>query len=379
MTVNTLAATQITINGKGMKELKNLIKKHKKNSYLNALNHVKIEVINSEQIKVTRIDEKNNLTIVKTIDTLYNETGAVKTFLLPIEQIKKVKGIKKDSVYSIKLLDKNKIEFNNNGIKSTFIIPEHNEFPNEPKINNIVEHGQLTNNDYEHLKQASIYTIQSNLRPVLENVLIRKGEIIATDSHRLYKAKTQKMDNENDVLLHRTLVEMILDNEDKKVFNAFVKTSDNITIIETEKTKYYYVDNNGAAYPQIDKLIPFDFNQVFIIKNTKQFKETIKEAVRITKNVLNNKITLKIVNKNQIEIVASNDIESMNIMFDIKSEGVDDGFEIHFNSKYLYDAIKSFNDTDEIKFNIVEKLRPFVVNKVGDEQTISLILPIRPI
>ena len=57
-------------------------------------------------------------------------------------------------------------------------------------------------------------------------------------------------------------------------------------------------------------------------------------------------------------------------------DSIEDGFRIAFSSKYMMDALRSF-DSDEVKLLFNGEVKPIIVKANDNDDLIQLILPIR--
>src|SRR5690606_8290015 len=140
----TVTNVKVTLNGESMKELKNMVKKHKHNKKYPVLSNIKIDLLDNGKIKVTHInvDYDREVQTEKVIDVLHSNSNA-STFLIPADTIKKLTGIKKDSIYSFEILENGKINFNNNGISQTIQSSDPDSFLQSQQHENMQMHGTI--------------------------------------------------------------------------------------------------------------------------------------------------------------------------------------------------------------------------------------------
>lgn len=376
-TLNELK-TKVVMTGKEFKELKNIIKWHKENKQHDVMNNVKITLLDNE-IKATLIDDK--MTVIKHIKSESSNNN--EEFLLPIETIKNVKYIKNNDTYSLELVDDNQLILNDNGIEATITLHELTQYPNETSYadkNNIVNHGTLFDSDYDSLK-ASILTISSiESRPILRNSLIRKNYIVSTDSHRLYYSELNNINTENDIVLHEDLLKKIVSNETKRGFKATVYTNDKHTIISTDSTDYLY-RNIGGNYPDIERLIPDHEEIEFTINDTQSLNEIAQRMNKIANKDKNSVMSMKLFNKNQIELETYNADRTKHMKVNLEIEllkGMSEiDFKISFSSKYLLDALKQLDNKKPLRLSFNGNIRPFIIKNTDNDTKFSLLLPVR--
>ena len=130
----------------------------------------------------------------------------------------------------------------------------------------------------------------------------------------------------------------------------------------------------NGNYPDTNKLIPEKFD-IKIKVNLNSFYNAIDRASLLTNAEEKNIIKLEL-KKNQMIISSNipeigNVEEKININYDIK-----ENFKISFSSKYMMDALKTF-DSEEIELSFNGEIKPIIINYVDNKELIQLILPIR--
>ena len=89
------------------------------------------------------------------------------------------------------------------------------------------------------------------------------------------------------------------------------------------------------------------------------------------------KNTIKLETKNDKMIISSNIPEIGNVEEKIQIEkNTKKDIKISFSSKYMMDAIKTFN-SEEIELCFNGEIKPIILNYVDNDDLIQLILPIR--
>lgn len=379
MTIQTKINTKAVIAGDQFKEVKNIYKGYKKSNVKNypILQFVKFEIHENNTATVTYATTR--LTVQKQIELLEGVKGS---FLVPIDTLRKVTRIKNDSIYSFEYdAEKNQLHFNNNGIKQRLITALPEEYPELPTVSRIKKAGSVNYNDLQSIKAANISTSSMDSRPILKYVVLRGNKVISTDSHRLYQNTLETLDTSNDILLHEEMVKSLVGNENKKDFKASIGTNEHreYTFIETEKGNKYLYRNNGGNYPQTDRLIPNEFNNVFTIHDVEFFKNIVENISKLSKE-RNSVMRFEIKDNNTLRVYAKLDeVGSVDELINIHSDYVEEGFKISFSSKYMLDAIKQTTNkkTQGIKFNLMGAMRPFIVNDIDNEDEFSLLLPVR--
>lgn len=262
-------------------------------------------------------------------------------------------------------------EFNLNGINP-------NEFPNldldetkEPIVMNTEIFKDIIN-------QTVFATSPSETRPLLTGLNFRISnnelEVLATDSYRLAR-KVVKLDHniENDiniVIPGKNLVELtkMLDDDE-----AFLELH-----LFTNKILFKYKDMVflssllSGTYPTNSDVIPQNFNIELECMFDDLFN-MIDRASLLTSDREKNTIKLSL-NKN-ILMISSNspEIGKVEEKMEVSS---DKEINIAFSSKYMLDAIKSFNK-DKVIICMNSDSSPIIIKNSEDETLTQLVLPIK--
>ena len=229
------------------------------------------------------------------------------------------------------------------------------------------------------INQTVFATSNQESRPILTgvNVKINRNimECTATDSYRLSK-KIIELDNEvsepvDIIIPTRNLNELLklLNDEDSLELNIF----NNKIIFRFDSITMLSRIINGT-YPDVNKLIPDSFDLIVNV-NLNDFYDAIDRASLLTNE--NEKNTIKFETKGNTVIVSSNLPEKGNVEEKLSCEkNVEKDIKIAFSSKYMLDAINSFNcDQVELMFN--GEIKPIIIKNAEDDKLTQLILPIR--
>src|SRR5690554_827080 len=236
----------------------------------------------------------------------------------------------------------------------------------------------------EVVKETNFATADNEKRPILTGVNLKYHEnhlyAVATDSYRLsqksLKLRTAHEDF-NLVAPNKSLDELskILDH-----FNEEVEMYINPNKVLFKLNKILFQTRLlEGTYPDTFKIIPTSFPTVI------QFnKEALLSAVdRVSLlsprdresnyNII--KLTLR---PDQVVEISSTNSEVGDAKEEIiPSADVEGGLiSIAFSSKYLNEALKSFNSS-EVTLNFAGEIKPFVVKGEQDPDLLHLILPVR--
>ena len=262
-------------------------------------------------------------------------------------------------------------EFNLNGINPSDFPNLDLEETNEPIIID-------TENFKTLINQTFFATSQNESRPLLTGINFRINdnllEVMATDSYRLSR-KVINLDgnNYNDiniVIPSKNLVElckMLDDDKDNLELHIF-----NNKILFKYKNILFLSRLLSGTYPATSSIIPNEF-EISINCNANELYEMIDRASLLTSD--RDKNTIKLLLEKKILTILSNSPEIGKVEEKIKVD-CDKEVSISFSSKYMLDAIKSFNK-DNIKININNDNSPIIINSDEEKDLIQLVLPIK--
>ena len=230
------------------------------------------------------------------------------------------------------------------------------------------------------INQTLFATSTQESRPALTGLNFKiEGdtlECVATDSYRLAK-KIIKLSNNvvekiNIIIPTKNLYELVkLFNDDEgdmelHIFNNKVIFKFNSIIMLSRLV-------NGT-YPDTSKLIPTSFSITMEVKLDDLYN-AIDRASLLTNESDKNTIKLE-TSDNSIKLSSNipeigNVEETVNLV-----NSVDDEFRIAFSSRYMMDALRSF-EGDEVELLFNGEVKPIIVKEKGNDDLIQLILPIR--
>lgn len=372
--------TSIEVKSNVIKDIKKIFKGHRKNKHYEIFNFLLVEVNEKEQMVVSYTT--NTITVQKSFNVIDTFVANSSSFLLPIQSIKDLKYLGKDEVIKFTIIDNQTFSIEREGIETTIPTLDADDFPSVQSLLNkdftlmevdLEGTDYLNKNDLKPFLKAGMSVSTSETRPVLTNMALVNGEIISTDSHRLFKGKTIMKKNENTTLLPIDMFVKANDLLEKhELFqlacndqNEIKLISDSLTIIERS------ADGN---YPDISRLLPNDFKLEFTIEKIHQFVtaiDTIKgnqALVTMTYDKNNKMIELKATDNNQ----TSTTTLPVKIKYD---RSIDHNFKISFSAFYVKTAIQQM-DKNYTNFKFVSNMRPFVIdNDVNKDM--ALVLPVR--
>lgn len=230
------------------------------------------------------------------------------------------------------------------------------------------------------INQTIFATSMQESRPVLTGVNFKINnnimEVTATDSYRLSKKRiildSEVKDDIDIIIPNRNLneiIKLISDNDNKIELHIFT----NKVIFKVENLIIMTRLINGN-YPDTNKLIPNEF-ELKVKVNLINLYNSIDRASLLTN--AEEKNTIKLETKKDIMIISSNIPEIGNVEEKIKiKKNIDKDIKISFSSKYMMDAIKTF-ESEEIELSFNGEIKPIILNYVDNDDLTQLILPIR--
>ena len=341
---------------------------------------IKFELTNKKLI-LTASD--NDITIQTHIDCNDTDIITVKAEGSIIIQGKYISDIVRklpDKYINIEVVDELKIliytensEFNLNGISES-------EYPNID-LGESKSHIELSPSVLKEIvNQTAFATSIDENKAILNGINFNiTGDMLecnATDSYRLAR-KVIKLDkvskeNQNIVIPSRNLVEFtrIIDDSDEMIE---IHIFNNKILFKYQNLLFQSRLINGT-YPNTSNLLPKDY-LVKLHFNINNFYDVVDRVSILTSDKDKNTVTLETDGNNLIMKSSSAEIgrveEKMTIT---KDQDID--VKVSFSSKYMMDALKSFN-TETVELHFVGEIKPILLKSSEDETLTQLVLPIR--
>ena len=341
---------------------------------------IKFELTNKKLI-LTASD--NDITIQTHIDCNDTDIITVKAEGSIIIQGKYISDIVRklpDKYINIEVVDELKIliytensEFNLNGISES-------EYPNID-LGESKSHIELSPSILKEIvNQTAFATSIDENKAILNGINFNiTGDMLecnATDSYRLarkvIKLEKSSKENQNIVIPSRNLVEFtrIIDDSDEMVE---IHIFNNKILFKYQNLLFQSRLINGT-YPNTSNLLPKD-HLVKLHFNINNFYDVVDRVSILTSDKDKNTVTLETDGNNLIMKSSSAEIgrveEKMTIT---KDQEID--VKVSFSSKYMMDALKSFN-TETVELYFVGEIKPILLKSDEDESLTQLVLPIR--
>ena len=230
------------------------------------------------------------------------------------------------------------------------------------------------------INQTLFATSTQESRPALTGLNFKiEGdtlECVATDSYRLakkiIKLESSVVEKINIIIPTKNLYELVkLFNDDEgalelHIFNNKIIFKFNSIIMMSRLV-------NGT-YPDTSKLIPTSFSVTMNVKLNDLYN-AIDRASLLTNE--SDKNTIKLESTDNSIKLSSNIPEIGNVEETVSlGNSVEDGFRIAFSSRYMMDALRSF-EGEEVELLFNGEVKPIILKSTDDDSLIQLILPIR--
>lgn len=262
-------------------------------------------------------------------------------------------------------------EFNLNGINP-------NEFPNLD-LDETKEPIIINNKVFKDIINQTVFaTSLSETRPLLTGLNFKISEnnleVLATDSYRLARKLVEidhNVDNDvNIVIPGKNLLEltkMLDDDESSLELHLFSNK-----VLFKYKNIVFLSRLLSGTYPTTSNIIPTDF-RIELECSFDDLFNMIDRASLLTSDREKNTIKLSL-SKNEL-MISSNSPEIGRVEEKISISSSDE-IEISFSSKFMLDAIKSFNK-DKIIICMNNDSSPIIIKNNEDNSLIQLVLPIK--
>ena len=228
--------------------------------------------------------------------------------------------------------------------------------------------------------QTAFASSNEESKPVLTginfNIVGNVLECNSTDSYRLarkvVKLGKSSEENYNIVIPSHNLIEFtkILSSDDE---NVELHIFNNKILFKTGNLKFESRLINGT-YPNTSNLLPNE-SLLVISTNLNDLYNVIDRVSILTSDKEKNIVTLETEGNSLILKSSSMEIGRVEEKMLI-SKNNDENIKISFSSKYMMEALKSFQ-TENIELHFVGEIKPILIKSEDDETLTQLVLPIR--
>ncbi len=230
------------------------------------------------------------------------------------------------------------------------------------------------------INQTAFAASTQESRPVLTGINFKIEnnifECTATDSYRLAKKKIELDKNINQnvniIVPTKNLIELVrMINDDEGNINIHIFNNKIIFKFGTIILMSRLINGN---YPDTSKLIPDEF-EIQLSTRLNDFYNSIDRASLLTNEA--DKNTIKLESNKDIVVISSNIPEIGNVKEQIHIlNEINDEFVIAFSSKYMMDAIRTFN-SKFVTLSFNSEVQPIIIRDPEDDNLTQLIVPIK--
>ena len=176
----------------------------------------------------------------------------------------------------------------------------------------------------------------------------------------------------NIVIPGRNISELdriLVDDDENVEIHVFAKK-----IMFKYKNIIFQTNLLNGEYPNTSSFIPNEFTHI-ITANLNDFYSSIDRVALLTQSKEKNLIKMELDNNNLILSSFASEIGKVEDKLEV-SRNISDPISISFSSKFMMDAVKTFNE-EEILILMNTDSKPIVLKSTNDESLIQLILPIK--
>ena len=229
------------------------------------------------------------------------------------------------------------------------------------------------------IKQTIFAVSIQESRPLLTGLNLKINgnimEVVATDSYRLAK-KTIVLNYE-----YPEVVDITIPGKNINEFDKII-TDDSEVELHLFGNKILFKYRNiifqssllNGNYPNTSNLIPNEFD-IIINSSLNNFYASIDRAALLTQSKEKNIVRME-TNNNILNVSSfASEIGKVEDKIEI-TKNTDKDIAISFSSKYMLEALRTFNDED-LLILLNDDSSPIILKSVQDESLIQLILPIK--
>lgn len=221
----------------------------------------------------------------------------------------------------------------------------------------------LTLEDYNNIIDIEYAIAQDEARPVLQNVYVGNGDIVALDGYRLAirKNKVEFIEGNDNFYIHLDILKLMkkIKPSEKSIIEIYSNSIFNTLRIDD---LYLTKEKENTTYIKYKSLIPYDFSTIIQVNKN--------DVLEVLKSYKKENRALKLDIKKD-KMLMQTSTEKFNLEDEVKVNSNND-LLIAINPTYLKDAINKYDDKIEIKFN--NSVSPFIIEK---ENSFDMILPVR--
>lgn len=225
------------------------------------------------------------------------------------------------------------------------------------------------------IRQTVFATTEDETRPILTGVLLeisdRIASFVALDGYRLALRNVPLKGAEDIkiVIPGRVLNELnkILDDDEELTITTapgHIIFNMGDTVVSSRLLEGQFLNYRDIIRKD---------HKTSVIVNRRKLQDSLERASLLAKEDKANLVKLSILNN---KVIIKSNTEIGDVYEEISSKQEGDDINIAFNSKYIIDGIKAI-DSEEIELHFMGNLNPCIMNPVGDDNYIYLVLPVR--
>ncbi|PPE05891.1 DNA polymerase III subunit beta [Williamsoniiplasma lucivorax] len=323
----------------------------------------------------------NGILSLKTIlnnenaDLEVKQTGRI---LIKAKHILEILKRLDDDLITISVVENNEIKIKTTKTEFNLGILDADDYP----LIGFREKGIELDLDSKEIKKAISQTIISinewNKKITLTGMNFKTKDnhllISTTDMFRISQKKipleTNRIENINLTIPHVSIVDLSKIIEHTKKFKILINEAQVTFILDNTIFQSNLID---GQFPNVEGVFPQEFTTTITV-NSKTILKTLNRADIPTDDNLSPVINMqiqqnKILFKSLITEVGTFEEEFNNFTCEKFEE-----LNINFNTKFLIEAIRSFDD-EMIELNFINNVKPVVINKKGSEELKQVVLP----
>ncbi|MEX0931465.1 MAG: DNA polymerase III subunit beta [Candidatus Paceibacterota bacterium] len=270
----------------------------------------------------------------------------------------------------------NNIEIKTNTSVTTLTTQNHDDFPTIPYLSEGFSSFVIpASNVLEGIKAVNFCSSNTTIKPELSSVYIYSDSnelvFVATDSFRLAEKKLKTKIKED--------IKILIPNKNAIELTRFLTgVNEDVEVRYTENQisflyKNYYFTSRiiNGTFPDYKQIIPKEF--VTTVRMLRQdFLDALKKASIFSGKF--NQIKISIASETNTLTIATNQTELGAHTDSLKAEVTGEDFEIHFNEKYIADALQ-YITTDSIELHFAGKGKPLIVKPSPPGSFLYLVMP----
>ena len=235
----------------------------------------------------------------------------------------------------------------------------------------------ISQKDFKSAVERTVFACsQDDSRPILKGCLFEINDnlltVVALDGFRMsvVKKKVEASGNFKAIIPSRTLIEMTR-LSDKEEENVKVMLKKNTLTVQLENTTLISRLIEGE-FVKYNHILPASFSDVVTVEK-KAFSDSIERASIVARNDRYNIVKFEI-KENMMTVSAKSEVGNVNENVNAVLKGKD--LVIAFNGKYILDFLK-ITDTETVKINLNSPIDPCILQPLGDDDFLYLVLPVR--